>query len=528
MIGWDDAVPVDLEPIEGTPATWGQMPAEEAAARLATMPDVFRRSDGSALVWIDDRGGTETRPRLADLDVHTCAGLLDARRVCFVRAEKQRLVPVSPPIATCRRIVTTMPGDGWRVIRAVVDAPYLLPDGTLINEAGYRDGLWLARDAVVPLGGLPDVLRIREGGYDADEARVAADFILHELRQVEWATPADRSVALAYLLTLITRPAYRLAPIFLFTAPDSGSGKDLVAKCMENAAFGREAIRINPPPGRAEDTAAELDKRIGAAMLDGESTIVLGDIRRVISPTIYGLTTEERSQGYRVLGQSKSIAVPRNLLIVGVGNNPELGIDIIRRAVSCRLMPRSANPSERVFAKTERELILDYRARRPQMIAAAVNIVRGALRAPRPTMITSSFSEWSAMVQAACIHAGLPDPLEGREALKSRIADDDPRKVLAPLMTEWAALFGTGRDRRKKVAELCQPLQGDATDMTRDYRAAMHEISPTMTPAHLGRLLSSAEDKHFDVERSDGSRQLVQLVKRVVNGSPHYWLHPVE
>lgn len=513
--------------IEGTKATWGQEPAEVAAARVAAMPDVFIRANGAALVWLDDRGWADVRPRMQDLDQPTLRGLFNDRRVIFAsrQFDKSRNAyvrrPCPPPNAVCERIVATRPGNDWRIIKGVADAPYLLADGAMVNEPGYRDGLWLCRNSVLDLTTIPvDMLPV-EGGWDAETSAAAAGLIMSEMCQIEWQSPADKSAAFAYLLTLLTRPAYRLAPIFLFTAPGPGSGKDLVAKCMENAAFGFDAIRINPPPGRNDDAAVEMDKKIGAAMLEGESTIVLGDIRKLVSPTIYGLTTEERAQGFRVLGVSQAIPVPRNLTLVGVGNNPEIGPDLVRRSVSCRLTPRSSTPEERTFTKTEAQLIAHYREQRPYILAAATNIVRGALRAPAPQMIPSPFSGWARIVQAACIHAGLGDPLQGREVLRARVAEDDPRRTLAPFVVQWWSMF---RDSWKRPSDLLSPLQGDATEMTRDYRAALHEISAQPSAAVLGKLLATVDDAVFDVYTSSSDPIKVSMKRKTSNGSKWFQL----
>lgn len=513
--------------IDGTKATWGQEPAEIAAKRLAAMPDVFIRANGAALVWLDDRGWADVRPRMQDMNLSTVKGLLDQRRIIF--ASKQydpdrktyTRRTCAPPNALCDRIVTTRPGDDWRIIRGVADAPYLLADGSLVNEPGYRDGLWLCRNSALDLTTIPADMRPVEGGWDAEMSAHAAGMILSELCEVEWQSRSDKSAAFAYLLTLLSRPAYRLAPIFLFTAPGPGSGKDLVAKCMENAAFGFDAIRINPPPGRNDDAAAEMDKKIGAAMLEGESTIVLGDIKRLISPTIYGLTTEERAQGFRVLGVSQAIPVPRNLTLVGVGNNPEIGADLVRRSVSIRLTPSSANPEERTFTRSEADLIAHYRNDRPSILAMATNIIRGALAAPTPQMIPCPFTGWARMVQAACIHAGLGDPLQGRDVLRARVTDEDPRRALAPFAIHWWSYFGNAW---KRASDLLSPLQGDATEMTRDYRAALHELCATPSAIVLGKMLSAADDAIFDVQNSAGAPIRVRLHRKTSNGSKWFQL----
>jgi hypothetical protein len=396
----------------------------------------------------------------------------------------------------------------------------MLADGSVVNEAGYRDGLWLAKSAALNLDAVKEPARIVPEGYDPEDAAQAAQLILQDLDGIEWATPGDRSAAFAYFLTLVTRPAYRLCPIFLFTAPKSGSGKDLVAKCMENAAHGQEAMRVNPSPGRPDEAAAELDKRLGAAMRTGEATIVIGDARKIVSPTIYGLTTEARAQGFRILGESEAISPPKNLVLAAIGNNPELGIDVVRRAVSIRIVPRTSRPEERTFTLTEEALQARYREHRATYLSAAVNIVRGALRAPMPTMIPCSFAGWSRMVQAACIYAGLEDPLKSREALRQRVTADDPAAALAQLMAAWWDYRGT---LRVTATQACAPLNG-TDEGARSYREALLSVDPKITPQALGRLLASADETSFEVPDSAGELVQVQLRMTRPGNVAHYEL----
>ena len=139
-------------------------------------------------------------------------------------------------------------------------------------------------------------------------------------------------------------------------------------------------------------------------------------------------------------------------------------------------------------------------------------------------MIASPFSGWARMVQASCLFAGLGDPLQGREVLRARVAEDDPRRVLAPFVVQWWAMF---RDAWKRPSDLLAPLTGDATESTRDYRAALHEISSTPSPAVLGKLLASCDDAAFEVYSSSGATIRVQLGRKAQNGSKWFVLRQV-
>ena len=533
--------------IVGAEATWGEEPAERAAEVVAAWPDVFLRPDGSGLIWCDDRGRSGIRPVLQELDQRTLRGRFQSARTVFkVRVKTDegwsaRKVP--PPVQLLDRIVTTRPGDTWRVLDGVAVAPYVLATGEMVVKPGWRDGLYLARGNLLDLSQVPSVVaevaaerkvdatallagvRPRPEGYDADEAAFAVDLILSDLGGIEWASPGDRSAALAYFLTLISRPAYRLCPFFLFHAPLSGSGKDLVAKCMEYAAHGMEAMRITPPPGTPEEQATELEKRMTAALRAGESTIVLGDVKQIASGTIFAMTTEARAQGPRTLGVSEAVRPPRNLIMVGVGNNPSIASDMIRRSVSCRLMPSTGRPAERKFDLTEEQLTARYCDRRALYFCLGVNLLRGALRAAVPDLLPCSFASWSRMVQAACVHAGLPDPLLSRGALEMRVGQDDASQALAPLMLAWWAYRG---DLRVTATQALAPLTNPQEDhAAREYVAALRGIDPRINARELGVMLASSDDATFEVISSAGEPIRVRLKRQKANGVHSYALERV-
>lgn len=520
-----DEAPADA-PILGAEATWHQAPAEEAAEKIAAWPDVFLRIDGASLVWCDDRGLPEMRPCLHEIDAPLLRGLIGERRLEFASNTRDKTTGkwsvkrVRSPAALVERIVTTRPGK-WRVMRGMMDTPYLLASGELINAPGYRDGLWMSKSAAIDLATVPDYVHPRPEGYTAEHSAEFAKWFLDDLDGIEWATPADRSAAFAYALTLLSRAAYRRCPIILITAPLPGSGKDLVAKCMENAIYGMEAVRVTPPPGRQDDSTTELDKKIAAALLSGESTIVIGDAQKVCSPTIYGMVTEERSQGFRELGRSVAIPPPKCLIFVGIGNNPTIGTDIIRRAMSIRIVPSRPNPERRKFSRSEDSLIGEYRARRAIAICGLTNIIRGALHAgPRADMVECPFSGWASMVQAACMHAGLPDPLLARDALHQRTESADAG--IGEFIAAWWDYRGS---MSVSVAQAIAPLATtDEAHASVTYRAALRSLHPKIEPAILGKMLSAADDATFAVAQSDGTVIAVRLVHTKPQGRSVYSL----
>src|SRR5215831_13656217 len=85
----------------------------------------------------------------------------------------------------------------------------------------------------------------------------------------------DRSVALSAILTTLDRRVMHAAPMHAFTSPTAGTGKSLLVDLASILATGRPMPVISQ--GRTEE---ELEKRLGASLLAGDTAISLDNCDR--------------------------------------------------------------------------------------------------------------------------------------------------------------------------------------------------------------------------------------------------------
>jgi putative DNA primase/helicase len=130
---------------------------------------------------------------------------------------------------------------GIRVLDSIMEAPFLRPDGTIVQQAGYDPAtacLYLPSDDFPPISEHP--------------TRSDAEAALIELREpfadFPFRAGADRDVPIAAVLTLLARPAIDgSVPLFLFDASTRGSGKSLLTDCIATIVTGRAAPRMSMP-----------------------------------------------------------------------------------------------------------------------------------------------------------------------------------------------------------------------------------------------------------------------------------------
>jgi len=100
--------------------------------------------------------------------------------------------------------------------------------------------------------------------------------------------------------------------------------------------------------GRDED---EWRKRITARLLQGTPLILIDNVRsRLDSAALSAALTSEIWED-RVLGFSKTAAVPVKCTWVATANNPSLSLEVARRTVSIRLDSEVERPWERTNFK---------------------------------------------------------------------------------------------------------------------------------------------------------------------------------
>ena len=334
----------------------------------------------------------------------------------------------------------------WRLpaLKAIIEAPTLRQDGTVLDQPGYDPASGLLFD---PGGTTFPAIPERPTRVDAQAALAC---LVEPLKGFPFVSDADRSVVLSAILTALVRATLRSAPLFAFTAPTMGSGKSLLADLVSRIAVGRDAAAMSQSRSAEEDAKVLL-----ALLLAGDPLVLIDNVERPLhGDALCSILTQTTYKG-RILGSNETAVVPTTTVFIATGNNLQLRGDLTSRALMAVIDPRMERPEERHFEIDPRAYVAEHRG---ELVAAALTILRGYVVAGRPEMAIKPFGrfeQWSATVRAALVWLGEPDPLTTRERI---VADDPLRAELAIRAHRMARRTGRRQDHRRRVAQAdCRP-----------------------------------------------------------------------
>lgn len=408
------------------------------------------------------------------------------------RSKEPRYIDAPPAVA---RGVMAMAGE-WSapVLTGVTEAPMIRPDGSVLSTPGYdrETGVYYA-DGGLRLPPIP-----------AEPSRDDALAALRRLRDVIGTFPfvdedgaadggASRSAMLAAMLTPFLRRWLPTAPMFVISAPAAGSGKGLLADVVALLATGRRCAVLN----HSRDPEAER-KALFSALIAGDSVLHIDNIERDFGGEVLCSILTSAEYQDRVLGVSKMARAPTNITLLASGNNITIRGDMTRRVVPVRIDPRCDRPDEREFPG---DLRANVQRRRPELVAAAITVLRAyavAGRPPQPIKPYGSFEAWSDWVRSALVWLGEPDPLGNRGAIESA---DPQRSCLRDVLLAWRGAFGGAWLTAKEVMAA---LHGDADidDAAKKELAAALELIPRgragLTTYALSGWLRASKDRVMD------------------------------
>lgn len=426
-----------------------------------------------------------------------------ARSVAFAvwNGSKSKWKPAAPPLELAKHY-SARGTWGLRVLRGIVEAPTMRPDGTILSEPGYdpATGIYLdtggvnfptipdqpdRKAALAALKMLKDV--IKDFPFIPDE-----DDPLDELS-------AYRSVALSAILTGVCRKALRTAPGHGFDATSMATGKTLLCDTVSMIATGRPASTISQ--GKSEE---EFNKRLFSILLQGDPVITIDNIEREVSSDEFCTVLTSEEWQCRILGISGNRTVATNVLFLLNGNGLTFKGDISTRVLMCRMDARVENPGARRFDRDLREWVPQHR---PELVAAALTVLRAFVIAERPGLDKlepfGRFEDWSNLVRGALVWLGEPDPCETRRDIE---AHDPERELLSSLHRAWKIAIGTERwVTAKELIEAAnddsdfgakKTAKGEAAEQLSD---ALVAITPIYTnPKSLGTYLSRFTGRIID------------------------------
>ncbi len=145
------------------------------------------------------------------------------------------------------------------------------PDGSILRAPGYdpKTRLWV--NSTVKLPAIPDKPTRKD-------AKRALDWLWDLLFDFPFVSEVDVSVALAAVMTVVTRGAYDLCPCFIVGAHEAGTGKSYSVDTISNIGTGRDRPVITASPSKEE-----MEKRLGLDPDGGLHLLSLSITSRTIS-----------------------------------------------------------------------------------------------------------------------------------------------------------------------------------------------------------------------------------------------------
>ncbi len=417
--------------------TTDESKVNESAIRALTKDETIYQRAGRLVHVVSERGNDgikrpENAPRVRAISLATLRERLTqvAKFVTVHESEEGDEIKLAHPQKWCYEAITARgQWSGIRSLAAVVTAPVLRPDGSVLNSAGYDPATGSLFD---PQGVSFPII---ERPSHADAVRAAAS-LMDLVKDFPFSKPDHGAAWLSYLLTPLARFAFMgPAPLFLVDANIRGSGKSLLCDVVALIVTGREMSRMSNP--KDDD---EARKRITALALAGDTLCLIDNIIGGLGCASLDAALTGTVWKDRVLGASEIVELPLSVTWSATGNNVVLHADTSRRVAHIRLDSRLENPEQREGFKHP-NLKAYVREHRAKLLADALTILAAFCQAGRPQQklpTWGSFEAWSDLVRQAVVWCGQSDP----GATRTELVEQSDREAtnLRELLAGWDEL----------------------------------------------------------------------------------------
>ena len=319
------------------------------------------------------------------------------------------------PLPVARAILAKHGERGFKKLVAVVTAPTLRADGSVLDVPGHD-----AESGLLYYSDDPNPPKVPASPTPA-EALAALRFLWKPFAKFPLVDDVARGVVLHGMLTAAVRAALPTAPGIALDAPAAGTGKTLLARCIGILATGAEPAVLPPA-----DDDAETRKRLFAALREGVRVLLWDNVREPLGCAALDSFLTAGTFQDRILGSSETASLPNRAQFIATGNNLRLTGDTCRRIFLARLDAQSEKPYARDFDFCPAQRI---EVERTRYVVAALTIIRAYIAAGRPKSgsgRTASFELWDDLVrQPICWLKTLVDGLDD----PSLPALDDPLKA---------------------------------------------------------------------------------------------------
>jgi hypothetical protein len=401
------------------------------AERLARCNDIFRNgSDGLGLIQVLPNGQTRLIKKGSDL-----APVLADRVSMVVRKEGK----VTSEMPQARHLDAMLRSEvflsRFRPVDEVVRTPYYLDDLTLVRP-GYYDGGPGKR--VLYIGPEPEI---------SDGTETVNAF----LDVMEFATPADRTNAVAAALTVMLRHHFLgEKPLVQITATKSHAGKGTITEFVRGTVSKADILyeSIDWPMQVQLQRQVGHDPDIGVIVFDNVRLDSAGGRGKLIRSAFVESFVTNPEVMLSSPGGGPVIALPNKFVVVLNTNDGSLSSDILNRGLPIHLAPRgSIQDRHSPIGNPKLEFLPRNRSRIEAELRGMIERWRLA-GCPQDETVRHSMTPWARTIGGILRHNGFTDFLGNQQARK--VADDPlwravgilgaarPGKALRP--SDWAKL----------------------------------------------------------------------------------------
>lgn len=392
------------------------------------------------------------------------------------RTKSNRRIDPPPSIASG---LLALAGE-WRfpALRGTVSAPTLRRDGSLLAAPGYDSASQLF--ATFADGEFPPITPTPNRD-DAQAALDTLDDLFLECAFSGGDRSANAAVAIACVLTAVSRHALSTAPLFGFNAHQAGSGKTTLAKAAAQIATGCDPAVLAPAGDENE-----LRKSLLATLIAGDNCVLIDNQQLPVESAALCAALTSETYSDRILGASQKATVPTSVTLLITGNALTFVGDLTSRAVQSTLDPECEHPESREFKRDLPAFVAEHRAK---LVAAALTIglAFAAAGSPRPSAARSRFSDWDRLVRFPLLWLGCADPL----ATQADLCGTDPeRESLVVILEAWQTAFGSSVQTVATAVEAANaPGQSGNPVLLEALQAVAGDRMGAINTRRLGRYL---------------------------------------
>lgn len=364
------------------------------------------------------------------------------REIQFVKLDKEgEPYPAEPSAVLLQRVPEIITPIDFAPLKGTTETPTLRSDHSLLTVPGYdrKSGLFYDPGRAV----FPEI-PAKPTKVDANialqlftgERGILKDFPFTD-------SPSEpkglsKAVALAMLLTSVSRRGLRTAPMFAIDAYEAQSGKTLLGHVAGALATGRE-IAVRP---WATDEYQRTNA-LAMALESGDPVLLFDNLGpdAPLTGDCFNLAITSPMFECRRLGSNSGkdkLSVPTNTLMIGTGNHLVISGDMAEgRVLTVRIIPDRALWQRKFIY---RDLLGHVLANRPQLVAALLTILRAyAVAADKREPTKFRHHEWGDLVAGAVAWLGFPDPCLAEHRAKTT---DPQREAQEDVVRAWAKDFG--------------------------------------------------------------------------------------